>query len=61
MLSVQAYGGHLQELFDLCEQIVGMHTSIVSFLRCLRRGDFIQCSLETLLLVSLLEKLALKV
>ena len=50
---MQAFGQILQDLFDLFNQIVTLHSQLIAFLKSLLAGDFIQCSLETLLLVQI--------
>ena len=48
---MQVHGALLQQVFGLCEQLVMLHASITEFLQHLQAGGFIQCTLDTLLLV----------
>ena len=50
-LRMQVHGALLQQVFGLCEQLVMLHASITEFLQHLQAGGFIQCTLDTLLLV----------
>lgn len=49
---MQTHGQTLGELYSLFERIVALHACIREFLSHLEQGGFIQCSLDTLLLVN---------
>lgn len=49
---LQAHGAYVAELYGLYRSIVELHGDLTDFLKQLKDGDFLQCNLETVMMVS---------
>lgn len=52
MLLMQAHASFVGELYELYSGIVQLHDSFLDFLQQLKEGDFLQCSLDTVMMVT---------
>jgi hypothetical protein len=51
MSGVQAHASFVGELYELYSGIVQLHGSFMDFFQQLKEGDFLQCSLDTVMMV----------
>lgn len=53
---MQAHGAYVAELYSLYRGIVDLHSTFCDFLTQLKEGGFLQCNLETVMMVCRLGK-----